>query len=124
MKYRILTLDDKTGVVRIEDESVMISDEQSFLDVFMTVYYETGENRFIIGKDNLTEDFFNLSNKIAGSILQKVINYKMKLAIIGDFSKYESNALKNFMYECNEGNDIFFVDSEDSALKKLNMNSK
>ena len=48
----------------------------------------------------------------------------MKLAIIGDFSKYESNVLKNFMYECNEGNDIFFVDSEDSALKKLNMNSK
>lgn len=58
------------------------------------------------------------------SILQKVINCKMELAISGDFSKYESNVLKNFMCECNERNDIFFVDSEDSALKKMNMNSK
>ncbi len=57
-------------------------------------------------------------------ILQKVINCKMELAISGDFSKYESNVLKNFMCECNKRNDIFFVDSEDSALKKMNMNSK
>ena len=85
----------------------------------MTISYETGENRFIISKDNLTEDFFNLSNKIAGNILQKAINYKMKLAIIGDFSNYNSTALKDFIYECNGGNDIFFVENELKALSLL-----
>lgn len=52
--------------------------------------------------------------------MQKIINYKMKLAIIGDYSKYESKALKDFMYECNHGNDIFFVDNEYNALRMLN----
>ena len=116
MKHKILESKDKTKVVRIEDESIVISDEQSFLDLFMTIAYETGENKFIISKDNLTEEFFHLSNKIAGNILQKLINYKMKLAIIGDFSNHESNALNAFIYECNQGNDIFFVESEIEAL--------
>lgn len=120
MKYELIELENKTKVVRMKDESIVISDEQSFLDVFMTISYETGENRFVIKKSNLTEEFFDLSNKIAGGILQKVINYKMKLAIIGDYSKYESKALKDFMYECNHGNDIFFVDNEYNALGMLN----
>lgn len=120
MKYELIELENKTKVVRMKDESIVISDEQSFLDVFMTISYETGENRFVINKSNLTEEFFDLSNKIAGGILQKVINYKMKLAIIGDYSKYESKALKDFMYECNHGNDIFFVDNEYNALRMLN----
>ena len=119
MKHKILELKDKTKVVQIEDKSIVISDEQSFLDLFMTIAYETGENKFIISKDNLTEEFFYLSNKIAGNILQKLINYKMKLAIIGDFSNYESTALNAFIYECNQGNDIFFVESEVEALNRL-----
>ncbi len=119
MKYKIVELKDKIRVVRIEDESIIISDERSFLDLFMSIAYETGENRFIINKSNLAEDFFHLSNKIAGIILQKVINYKMKLAIVGDFSKYESNALSAFIYECNQGNDVFFVENEVEALNRL-----
>lgn len=119
MKHKILESKDKTKVVRIEDKSIVISDEQSFLDLFMTIAYETGENKFIISKDNLTEEFFHLGNKIAGNILQKLINYKMKLSIIGDFSNHESNALNAFIYECNQGNDIFFVESEIEALNRL-----
>lgn len=119
MKYELIELENKVKVVRIEDEGTIISDEQSAIDIFMTVAYETGENRFIISKENLTEDFFNLSNKIAGGILQKLINYRMKLAIIGDFSNYNSKALKDFIYECNSRNDIFFVENEPKALSLL-----
>ena len=119
MKYELIELENKVKVVRIEDEGTIISDEQSAIDIFMTIAYETGENRFIIIKENLTEDFFNLSNKIAGGILQKLINYRMKLAIIGDFSNYNSKALKDFIYECNSRNDIFFVENESKALSLL-----
>lgn len=69
MNYNIITLDNGVVVVRMEDKSIILSDEQSALDIFMSIAYETGENRLIIDKDNLTEDFFDLSNKIAGSIL-------------------------------------------------------
>ena len=122
MKYRIIHIKDNINVVKIEDERILIFDEQSALDVFMSLAYETGENRFIISKDNLIEDFFDLRTKIAGEVLQKIINYRMKLAIIGDFSKYKSKSLRDFIYECNSGRDIFFVENESEALKLLGNN--
>jgi len=118
MNYKIIDIDDKPFVARLEDD-VLIRDEQLMLDMLMTIAYETGLSRVIIDKENLTEDFFDLSNKIAGNILQKVINYNMKLAIIGEFSNYDSKALRDFIYECNSGKDIFFVEDEDSAVKLL-----
>mgnify|MGYP000574759643 FL=1 len=122
MEYRIINIKDNINVVKIEDEKILIFDEQSALDVFMSLAYETGENKFMISKDNLIEDFFDLRTKIAGEILQKIINYKMKLAIIGDFSKYKSKSLRDFIYECNSGRDIFFVENESEALKLLGNN--
>jgi len=118
MNYKIIDIDDKPFVARLEDD-VLIRDEQLMLDMLMTIAYETGLSRVIIDKENLTEDFFDLSNKIAGNILQKVINYNMKLAIIGEFSNYESKALRDFIFECNSGKDIFFVEDEDNAVKLL-----
>jgi hypothetical protein len=122
MEYRIINIKENINVVKIEDERILIFDEQSALDVFMSLAYETGENRFIISKDNIIEDFFDLRTKIAGGILQKIINYRMKLAIIGDFSKYKSRSLRDFIYECNSGRDIFFVENESEALKLLGNN--
>lgn len=119
MEYRIMNIKENINVVKIEDEKILIFDEQSALDVFMSLAYETGENRFIISKENIIEDFFDLRTKIAGGILQKIINYRMKLAIIGDFSKYKSKSLRDFIYECNSGRDIFFVENESDALKLL-----
>ena len=118
MNYKLININDKPFVVRLEDK-IQIRDEQSMLDMLMTIAYETGLSRVIIEKDNLIEDFFNLSNKIAGNILQKVVNYNMKLAIIGEFSMYDSKALRDFIFECNSGKDIFFVEDEDSAVKLL-----
>lgn len=43
----------------------------------------------------------------------------MKFAIYGDFSKYTSKPLKDFMYESNHGKDIFFVENEEQAIEKL-----
>ena len=122
MEYRIINIKDNINVVKIEDEKILIFDEQSALDVFMSLAYETGENKFMISKDNLIEDFFDLRTKIAGEILQKIINYRMKLAIIGDFSKYKSKSLRDFIYECNSGRDIFFVKNESEALNLLGNN--
>lgn len=121
MNYKLININDKPFVARLEDD-VLIRDEQSMLDMLMTIAYETGLSRVIIDKGNLTEDFFNLSNKIAGNILQKVINYNMKLAIIGEFSNYDSKALRDFIFECNSGKDIFFVEDEAMALKILKDN--
>ncbi|WP_147534566.1 DUF4180 domain-containing protein [Bacillus marasmi] len=106
-------------IATAQADSIILKDEQSALDVIMSISFETGCNRIALNKESISEDFFNLSTKLAGAILQKFANYNIKFAIIGDFSTYTSKPLKDFIYECNKGNSIFFVSSETEAIDKL-----
>lgn len=119
MNYTFIGKNDT--LVYIESEDIIISDPQSALDLMMTLQYEKGCSRIILDKKAICEEFFRLSSGIAGEILQKFINYHTKLAIIGDFSKYTSKPLRDFIYECNKGNDIFFVSNLDQAVEKLTL---
>lgn len=85
----------------------------------MTVKYETGIKNIAISKNLIIEKFFILSSGIAGEILQKFINYQFRIAIYGNYAKYTSKPLKDFIYESNKGNDIFFVDNLETAVKYL-----
>lgn len=85
----------------------------------MSVKYNAETNKIIIDKKIIAEEFFILSTGLAGEILQKFINYYVKAAIYGDYSKYTSKPLKDFIYESNNGKDVFFVSSIDEAVQKL-----
>lgn len=100
------------------DETVMI-DAQSALDLVMSVKYETGAERIVLDKHAICGDFFILSTGIAGEILQKLINYHVKMAVYGDYSHYTSKPLKDFIYESNCGKDFFFVSTREEAIQKL-----
>lgn len=100
-------------------DSIVLTDEQSALDIIMTISSKTGSSRIALNKEAISEDFFKLSTKLAGDILQKFANYHIKFAIIGDFSSYTSKPLKDFIYECNKGNNVFFVPSEQEAIDNL-----
>ncbi len=103
----------------VSSDELLITDVQSALDLIMTVQYETGCTNIAINKEAVTEDFFVLSTCLAGEILQKFINYGVRIAIYGDFSKYTSKPLKDFMYESNHGKDIYFQPSVSLAVDKL-----
>lgn len=108
-------------IAHVESEKVIITDVQSAVDFIATVRYETGCDRVILNKDAITEDFFELSTRIAGEVLQKFINYYMKIAILGDFSIYKSKSLKDFIYESNKGKNIFFLSTMEQAIEKLSI---
>ncbi len=108
-----------TNIAIIFGEDKIITDAQSALDLAMTVKYETGAERIVIPKEVICENFFILSTGLAGEILQKFMNYHIKAAIYGDYSKYTSKPLKDFIYESNHGNDFFFVASQEEAIQKL-----
>lgn len=94
-------------------------DVQSALDLIMTVKYETGCTNIAVNKEAVVNDFFVLSTCLAGEILQKFINYGVRLAIYGDFLIYTSKPLKDFMYESNQGKDIYFQPTASLAVDKL-----
>ncbi len=110
---------DSTEIAIVNSNQICISDGQTALDFMMSVNYETGCRSIVINKDAIAENFFILSTRIAGEVLQKFINYRFRLAIVGDFSKYTSKPLKDFIYESNNGKDIFFVTSENDAVERL-----
>lgn len=95
------------NIAVVRNDTLVISDVQSALDLLATVQYEVDSKRIIIHKSLISESFFDLKTGLAGEILQKFINYKVKIAIVGDFSMYASESLKDLIYECNNGNDIF-----------------
>lgn len=111
--------DNETDIAVISSDEKLIVDAQSALDLAMTVKYETGSAKIVINKSAVCEDFFILSSGLAGEILQKFINYHVRLAIYGDYSQYTSKPLKDFIYESNQGNDFFFVSTRDEAIQKL-----
>lgn len=117
MEYKILG--KKKDIALIITDEIVIKDTQSALDLIASVQYETHCDKLIVYKSCVIDDFFILSTGIAGEILQKFTNYRKKLAIVGDYSKYTSKPLKDFIYESNNGNSIYFVPSIEYALLKL-----
>ena len=109
------------NIAVVNSTEILITDVQSALDLMATVRYETGCDRFVLHKSLFSEDFFDLKTRLAGEILQKFINYRVKVAIVGDFSVYSSQSLRDFIYESNNGNDIFFLPTEQQAIEKLSL---
>ena len=103
----------------VSGDEVVIVDTQSALDLAMTVKYETGAERIVIDKSVICGDFFILSTGMAGEILQKFMNYHVKVAVYGDYSHYTSKPLKDFIYESNHGKDFFFVSTKEEAVQRL-----
>ena len=112
-------IENSIDIAHIVANDIVISDLQSAIDLMMTVKYETGIKNIAISKNLITDNFFILSSGLAGEILQKLINYRFRIAIYGDFTKYTSKPLRDFIYESNNGHDVFFTDNLENAIKKL-----
>lgn len=107
-------------IAELSDANIVITDVQEMLDL-MGDAGAAGCNSMIIREQNLHPDFFRLHTGLAGEILQKFSTYDFRLAIIGDFSKYNSKSLQDFIRESNKGNRIFFVSNIEDADRRLKL---
>ena len=105
-------------IAEILSEEILIKTTQDGLDILGDLYYQ-GFEKIIIHEKNITPDFFDLKTKLAGDILQKFTQYRMPLIIVGDFSKFESKSLKDFIFESNKGKQVNFVASQSEAIKLI-----
>ncbi len=103
IKAAVLTAEEKWNTV------------QDALDCMATASYE-GSLGMIVPKECLPEAFFQLKTGFAGEVLQKFSNYRMMIAVAGDFSGYASRSLKDFIYESNKGRQVFFKATVEESL--------
>ena len=109
---------NNTKIAEVISEVSIINNTEDGLDLLGNLYYQ-GFDKIMIYQKNITPDFFDLKTGIAGEILQKFSTYRIRLAVIGDFSKYTSKSLKDFIYESNKGRHISFLSSKTEALEIL-----
>lgn len=102
-----------------EGEQGFLNSPDTTLDLLADVRYQTDCDKMVVEKSILPEAWFDLSTRLAGEMLQKFVNYSMKVAIVGDFTSYDSKALRDFIRESNRGKDIFFAATREEALERL-----
>jgi hypothetical protein len=105
-------------IAEVISEGTIINKSEDGLVLLGNLYYQDFD-KITIHEKNITPDFFDLKTGIAGEILQKFSTYRVRLAIVGDFSKYKSKSLQDFIYESNQGRHINFVASITEAINIL-----
>ncbi len=120
MKEKTIISHQTDGLIFLEirSEEQFINNVQDVLDLFGELYGQYYDG-IILYERNITPDFFDLQTKLAGEILQKFSNYRIRLVIVGDWSKYTSRSLEAFICESNRGKTVNFSSSPTEALKLL-----
>lgn len=99
-------------VAELEADGPLLTGESGALDIIGAIY-GTGVDWVAIPAARLAPGFFELGTQEAGGFFQKLTNYTVKPAIVGDIAEHlaASRALRDFVHECNEGGRIRFVPS-------------
>lgn len=75
----------------------------------------------VVRTSELDESFFRLSTGMAGAIVQKLVNYGLRLVLVGEVCGHigNSNAFRDYVREANRGKELWFVKSMDDLKKRL-----
>ncbi|WP_236634227.1 DUF4180 domain-containing protein [Caulobacter sp. X] len=75
----------------------------------------------VVPIERLADGFLDLSTRIAGEVIQKFTNYRMRLAFIGDISAYTetSRSLRDFVFESNKGRQVWFLNDRAALDARL-----
>ncbi|WP_246020737.1 DUF4180 domain-containing protein [Flavobacterium humi] len=105
-------------MAEVISENTVIGSIEDGLDILGDLYYQ-GFDAIILYEKNITPLFFDLKNRMAGEILQKFSNYRMRLSIIGDYGKYERKSVQDFIFESNKTGHVTFVNTLQEALNRF-----
>jgi hypothetical protein len=122
MIYDLKQINNTRVLICSSHDSLLASEKDT--DDLLTSAWQHEAGLVAISAELFSEKFFQLSSGLAGSIVQRFVNYRMPLAIIGDVSAYtqHSNALSDYIREANRGRAIWFMDSIDALKGRLSEN--
>ncbi|MFF3670526.1 DUF4180 domain-containing protein [Microtetraspora malaysiensis] len=101
---------DGTAVLVCAADGDSLRGERDATDVIGEAMY-LGAAWVAVPVERLHDDFFRLRTRVAGDFLQKFVNYRLGVAVVGDVSPYTeaSTALRDFVRESNRGTHVWFV---------------
>lgn len=104
----------------LEGEGPVVRDARGAMDLIGEAMSQRA-TMVVAPVSRLDASFFELRSGLAGEVLQKAANYRLKFAVVGDISAYvaASDALRDFVVECNRGRSIFFVNGIEALSERL-----
>jgi len=121
------------AVERIEGAPVLVAgadgpavrDGQGVLDLLGAAYFDPPQ-WMAVPAGRLTDEFFDLSTGVAGDIVQKCVNYRVGLVVLGDISRFTaaSTALTALVAESNRGRQTWFLEDLAEFRDRLRANPR
>jgi hypothetical protein len=117
-----MTRIEHNGLVLLELplDGPLLATEQDALDMIGETY-GTGADMIVVPLARLDPGFLDLRSGIAGIFFQKMQNYRLRLAIIGDIAAQTeaSKALRDFVFETNRHGNHRFAPDREALLARL-----
>ena len=107
----VLILDADGPLLRTEDDARELIQETFGSDIRIVV----------VPVERLDPDFFVLRTGVAGEFVQKLVQHRLRLVILGDISAHRaaSEALSDWEREVNRGPDIWFLPDQKALEARL-----
>jgi hypothetical protein len=112
---------EELGGVRVYVSDAGVEDDREAVQLIAEAHYEHQAGWVALGVEQLGDEFFELRTGRAGAIVQKFVNYRMGLAVVGDISAKvaTSKPLADWVRESNQGRSLWFVSDLDALAERL-----
>jgi len=116
MDYKVVEKNGNRYIEGIKGK-LIIGKEQDALDL-IGICGENDTQLILLHSDNLAHDFYDLKTILAGNVLQKFVNYRMKVALVIPANQVKGR-FSEMVKESNRGNFFRAFENKDQAVKWL-----
>jgi hypothetical protein len=107
----IITVDGHSALL-LDADGPLIGDSASCQDLVADLWgheVTTG----VVPRERFDPGFFDLRTGMAGDLHQKLVNYRLRLIVLGDISDLVTNSrsLRDYVRESNRHGDVRFMDA-------------
>lgn len=117
MEYRIVRLTNR-NIIECLPGGGVLSSEQEALDL-VGICGGEGTDTILLYDTNLGEDFYNLKTGLAGALLLKWTNYRIRVAAIIPQERIGSGRFHEMVIESNRRNDFRVFADRENAIEWL-----
>jgi hypothetical protein len=98
-----------TAVLVCDADGPVVATVQDALDLIGAAFQ--GAEVVAVAASRFDDRFFTLSTGLAGEVMQKFVNYRLRLVVVGDIERHveASSALRALVHESNQGRHVWFV---------------